>query len=402
MGQRIIVATAFLLVLVACSDDAGQEPTTSSPETTTTTVPVGPGRLAILDSAGEVVVLDPEGSNRQAITESGGDPALHMQPIWSPDGSRLAWGQATGTGFGVGISEPGTGEITSLTTQNLPFYTYWSPNNRHLGLLHNGTSGVQFQIADFDQETTSVLDEDAPFYFSWSPEGDRVVTHAGADRVETIRPDGDRTTLDPTEDSYLSPQWTEAGVFHSVAGQLVIEGDDGKRNPIVAVSGLTMFVANPSGTSVALQSVGEGGPLTAATEDLPSVAPNTVVVVDVESGLIDTVTEGPALGFFWSPNGRSLLILTASADRVVPRVWDASQDPIDFAAYLPNAAMLQDTFPFFPQYAQSVRFWAPDSSAFAYAGDVDGETGIWIQSLDGDPPNRVSDGTWVAWSAPAP
>jgi TolB protein len=60
--------------------------------------------------------------------------------------------------------------------------------------------------------------------------------------------------------------------------------------------------------------------------------------------------------------------------------------------------MLQDTFPFFPQYAQSVSFWAPDSSAFAYAGAVGDEPGIWIQDLEGDAPTKVSDGTWVAWS----
>jgi TolB protein len=64
--------------------------------------------------------------------------------------------------------------------------------------------------------------------------------------------------------------------------------------------------------------------------------------------------------------------------------------------------MLQDTFPFFPQYAQSISFWSPDSSAFAFAGLVDGDDGIWVQHLDEDAPTMVSDGVWVAWSPARP
>ena len=64
--------------------------------------------------------------------------------------------------------------------------------------------------------------------------------------------------------------------------------------------------------------------------------------------------------------------------------------------------MLQDTFPFFPQYAQSLSFWAPDSSAFAFAGQVEGQGGIWVQDLAEDSPTMVSDGTWVAWSPARP
>jgi TolB protein len=406
MGKRIIWATAWLLALGACTDDASQRSTTTDvPETTapdTTGAPMDPGELAIIDRTGSIIVMEPDGSNRQEIADTEGGPALYMQPIWSPDGSTLAWGQATGTGFGVGFSEPGSDEITALTTPSLPFYLYWSPDNRHLGVLHDGGSGVQFQIADLDQESTSILDEDTPFYFSWSPEGDRVVTHAGESRAETIRPDGERVALEPTAAGYLAPQWTTRGVFHVVGDRLVLEDDTGDRQTVAVVSGITMFVANRQGTSLALQSTDDGaGPVTAGSEDPPEVAANAVAVIDVASGRSETISEGLAIGFFWSPDGERLLVLTAGDGDIVPVVW-AGESQTSFPGYLPSPPMLRDTFPFFPQYAQSVNFWSPDSKAFAYAGEVDGDAGIWVQDLETDEPLSVSDGTWVAWSGHSP
>lgn len=403
MGRRLTWVVALLSILGGCVGDE-QGPTTTGADPTSTTSEVlqpnqpDPGRLAVVDSSGNIVVMDPEGSNRQAITERGDNPVLYMQPVWSPDGSRLAWGQRTGAGFGIGIGRPGTDETKTLLTPDLPFYTYWSPDGRHLAALHNGQTGVQFQIADIDSETTEVLDEDAPFYFSWSPAGDRVVTHAGASRAETITPDGDRVELEPTASTFLAPQWTDAGVFHVVGDQLVLENDAGRRAGIAAVSGLTMFVSNARGTHVALQTTGDSGPVTASTEEIPMVAGDSVAVVTVATGEIEVVDDALALGFFWSPDGESLLVLTTPQNRVVPVVWSLGGERADFTPYRPPQQMLEDTFPFFPQYAQSVSFWAPDSSAFAFAGAVDGDAGIWVQDVNEETPTKVSDGVWVAWS----
>ena len=95
-------------------------------------------------------------------------------------------------------------------------------------------------------------------------------------------------------------------------------------------------------------------------------------------------------------------MLTQTDTGLVPVVWRADSEDLVYDAYLPPARMLEDTFPFFPQYAQSLRFWAPDSSAFAYAGAVGDERGIWVQELDSEDPTKVSEGVWVDWSPAAP
>jgi len=406
MGRRITLAVTFALLAGACIDSEpapSSEPTTTTSPTTSTSLVAGdPGRLAVIDDTGSVVVMSPDGTNRQPVTEATSqNPAIYMQPVWSPDGSSLAWGQRTGSGFGVGIGQPGSDSIVTLTTPNMPFYTYWSPDSRHLGVLHNGTSGVQFQIADLEEETTSVLDEDAPLYFSWNPAGDTVVTHAGAERVETIGVDGHREALEPTSPAYLAPQWTDLGVFHVLDERLVVEDIEGRREVIVDVSGFTLFVANRQGTKVALQSTTGSGPATASTEEMPVPPANTVVVVDTATSSMEVVSEGPALGFFWSPNGDRLLVLDFADRRIAPIVW-VSDETRTFPAFIPHPTLLETMFPFFPQYAQSVSFWSPGSSAFAFAGVVGEEAGIWVQDLGAEEPTRVSDGSWVSWSPTGP
>jgi Tol biopolymer transport system component len=70
------------------------------------------------------------------------------------------------------------------------------------------------------------------------------------------------------------------------------------------------------------------------------------------------------------------------------------------AAYEPSQTFGQQYLPFFDQYAQALTPWAPDGSAFAFAGVVGGSAGVYVQQVDGGAPTRVSDGEFVLWSPP--
>lgn len=398
MGRRMCWLLAFALVLASCTEGSSPRTTTTSATTTTPEEITDPGRLVILDGFGDVVVLDPDGSNPIQVTDDAGDTAVYTQPIWGPDGESLAFGVVNADGFSVGLHDLSEGETSTVTTGNLPFYMYFSPMGDRLGVLHNGSTGIDFNLIDVGARTIERVDNGAPYYFSWSPESDRLVTHVGNDRVETIDLDGERTSLEPTGPSYLAPQWTPNGVLHVANDALVLESEDGTRSTVAEVSGLTMFVANPMGTKVAVQSVGGGGAVEVALEDPPTIQSSRVVVVDTATGEAVAVTDDLALGFFWSPDGHKLLTLVAANRAILPKVWSDDGTATDYPIYVPAPMMVQDTFPFFPQYAQSLSFWAPDSSAFAFAGEIDQEPGVWVQMLDGTEPNLVSAGRWVAWS----
>lgn len=401
MGRATTWLVVSTLILASCTRASSSDITATSSTTgppTSNSSAIDPGRLVILDGAGEVVLLDPTGSNRTAITDDAGASAVYTQPIWAPDVNKLAFGRATPDGFSVAIHDLGTGDTQFVTTRNLPFYMYFSPSGDLLGVLHNGTDGVDFNLVDVSAGTIETIDSGTPFYFSWNPRDDLLVTHVGADRVETIDSAGDRTPLNPTGPRYLAPHWTDRGVFHVVDDSLVVEDSSGIRTPVAEVSGFSMFVANTRGSRVAVQTAVEGGGTAVALSASPTIRSNRVVVVDVSTATAETVTEHLALGFFWSPDGDHLLTLMPGGDEIVPRVWSADGSVADYPGYLPQNSMLQDTFPFFPQYAQSVSFWAADSSAFAYAGVIEDESGIWVQSLAAGSPEMVSDGRWVAWS----
>jgi TolB protein len=80
-------------------------------------------------------------------------------------------------------------------------------------------------------------------------------------------------------------------------------------------------------------------------------------------------------------------------------VWDGTGS-IAFGQFLPSQTYLLDYLRYFDQYARSMTPWAPDGSAFTYAGEgKNGARGVWVQPAS---PNgaavRIGDGVYAAWS----
>jgi hypothetical protein len=396
MPQRVGLIVSVLLIVAACT---GAETGVS---TTPTTLDPGPiaGRLATLDGAGNVVVVEPDGSGRVVLTDDAGQLAAYVQPIWSPGADRVAFAQFDAVGFGVRIEALDGGDSSVTRTDQLPFYMFWSPTGETIAILRNGSNGLDLEMIDVAGGSASVLSSGAPFYFSWEPLGDSLISHVGEGRFETLGPSGAKADIGQTDPGYLAPQWTPAGIVHVAGGNLVIQEVGGDPTPIVGVGEFTTFVANPAGTKVALQVHGETGVVSVALRPVAGALPNRLVVVDVETGEVEDVTSTPAIGFFWSPDGESLLYLTPGPDGNGwdVEVWSTDGSSVEFGRLVPSEILAMDLIPFFPQYAQSMSFWSPDSRAFALPGAIDGEQGIWVYDIAGRSQERVADGTWVAWS----
>lgn len=388
---------ALILALAACSESEIEAGTTSR---TTLDAESDPGRLAILDEAGNVVVMSRDGSGRLAVTDDAGEGVIYSQPTWSPADDLLVIGQATSGGFGIRIQGPDTGPASVVSVGGLPFYTFWAPNGETIGALHNGADGLDFLMVDVADESARVVGTGSPFYFSWDPAGANVVTHVGENRMGIIDSEGVTTDLGDTDAGYLAPQWTPSGIVHVSAGDLVIQGVGDTPVVIAEVSRFTPFVVNPQGTHVALQTLGDDGAISVALREAAAVAPGRLVVVDIETGDVEVVDAGAAMAFFWSPDGRSLLFLTPSTDLdgVEVNVWTTGGDMVTRAVLTPSIQVLTGLIPFFPQYAQSMSFWSPDSTAFALAGVIDDDEGIWVFDSDGGDPGLIATGSWVSWS----
>ena len=87
-------------------------------------------------------------------------------------------------------------------------------------------------------------------------------------------------------------------------------------------------------------------------------------------------------------------MLTPDDAMLRPSVWTAEAGRVDFPGFAPSEPFVTGLLPFFPQYAQSMTLWSPDSLSFAYPT----RDGIWVQELDGGDPVKVTEGSWVAWS----
>ena len=422
MRRRIgfYAVLGFALLLSSCTDGSGTTPlsdevTTFPPnptaETTTTTrsggieTPSPPtipanGRLVILDSEGNVVTVDPDGSDLQVLTDAAAESAAYLQPIWAPGSRRIAWSQADGSGFGLATADPsGRGHAVSPLPA-APFYFYWSPDGEQVAALHNGINGIELKLVDGEGGRARLVSSGAPFYFSWRPDSSGIVVHVGFDRLASIDSDGGATEIGPTDPGYSAPQWIPGGILHVEGARVLLESEAGESRVIAGVPGPAAFIANPAGTLLAIQSLVEGPPaVSVALQQAPDVRTNAVVVVDIETGEATTASQDAAVAFFWSPDGGKLLILTPGVPgEIEVSVWEAGVLR-RITAFTPPSSFVRNVLPFFAQYAQSYQVWSPDSSAFAFAAeDENRRSGIWVQQLDGSPAVRVAGGTWVSWS----
>lgn len=382
--KTVALALIAAVALAACSADGD----------------AASSRLAIVDE-GQVVVVETDGSTWTQITDEEGD--FFFQPIWSPDATQLAFSRI-GSSPAIFLATADGIATYSVPTETFPFYFFWSQQNE-LALLRNGDSGLRLDVTSMTADgvaTPRQIEAGQPLYFSWSPGGDSLVSHVGTDRLD-LNNGGTVSPLGPEPGIFQSPWWTERGIVAIERGSrdqtLVLIDADGTTRPLASVLGPSTLVATADGSRVAVQSLREEvNGISAALQAIPVLPSNRVAVVDTVDGSHTSVSERPALAFFWSPDGERLLILD-----IVPgpmarwSVWSDEDGLVESVRFEPDPSFLRDMVPFFDQYAQSMSLWAPDGAAFAFPGTVDGESGIWVQRLGGEL-TRISGGTWVSWS----
>ena len=384
----------------ASTDTASQSPAPTVPSY----VADLPGRLAVLDAAGNLVTSNPDGSDEVVLAEieTGGSQVL--QPTWSPDGRRVAWVHVEVTEAG-GLSSviatagrDGTGPSEARTAV-VPFYLSWDPTSSRIAYLGSPSEeDIELAILEVAGRSSGTpLDAGQPFYLSWAPGGDQLLVHVGEDRLELLDLDGSLTTVADRPGTFSAPVWTADGrtfVYASVGAErqrlVVRDAEAENERPVVSFDELISFVVSPDGERIAFQVIEE-----------QRVLP--LSVVDVDTGEAVEITDAAIAAFFWSPDGERLLYLDPDPEdeRFWFRwgVWDGRSSFLT-PRFVPSQLIAGAYLQFFEQYAQSMNLWSPDGSAFAYPGtNEQGEEGVWIQSARGDrAPVLVADGDFVAWS----
>jgi TolB protein len=385
VSNRLIrLAIATLVAAAACTGESE----------------AGSDRLAIVDETGNVAIIT---DNVTTPLSDLPPNAVAFQPVWSPDGEHLAYVEQSAVTGALVITRPGPDDTPARIEENTGFFYYaWDPKSGQLATLRNAPSGsLVLELADIDGGLAE-LDSGAPLYFSWEPTGERLAAHIGVDRLDIVEDSVGPVPIIDDPGSFQSPWWTNEGIVflqRGVANQRLVVVDGAKERVVADVIGTAQFTVGDS--LIAVQSFSSGEDAVAAyLQSTPLLPAGRLVVVDLETSDVTAVSDANVTAFFWDPAGQQLLfleIVDSETGRFRWQVWSATETR-SFAEFVVEPTWLRDFLPFFDQYAQSVRLWSPDGSAFAFPGSIDGEVGIWIQRLDEDAPEKIGGGSWVAWS----
>jgi TolB protein len=404
-----LLSTILLFVLSGCIRPAPPQGTIP-PQASITLAEASQNRLLVLSQEGNIFTLQPDGGGRFDLTTDATPDHFYTQPTWSPTGERIAWAEINRSAETLSgallTSAADGGDRMRVEALYPPFYLYWSPDGNQLAFLSNwtglGSTTIALRLVDVaggDVEAR-MLGLGAPFYFSWSPDSRQLLTHVGSQRVGLLALDGAETVLAESRARFATPQWSGEHLLYGVdvenRPQLVIADSTG-----VIQQAVTFFQAD---TATAFSLSPDGRRVAYTETDAPARANSfgPLFVFDRVSEEYEQLSNEPVLAFFWSPDGGSLLFMNIEFEGENPwlrvQIWDGAQTR-KYSRFIPSNVFFNQYLPFADQYAQSMRVWAPDGSAFVYAGrGEDGNFGIWVHSLDAERPQLVAEGVFAAWS----
>lgn len=402
--RRCGVLLVWSLVLFGCSA-AATDP--RDPEAANNRIVVG-------TASGEVYLINPDGSERLDL--AGGQKPNGLQPVWSPDGRKIAWSEVGPSSNSIVSTDADGTDAQRARTPFSGYFGYWDPTATRLGFLGNAPPGTGLVIdegsgADLDV----VVDSDTFYFFSWSPDGTRWIVHSGSG-LHTMDLAGNRTKIDLPDALFRAPIWTQEGdVLVAIANQgrnviARVDPDTLEFEELLEVGQITNFVLDPTGRLLVVETIEEatdgrdlGNNVTAiAQTDAPVTS---VLLYDMSSGAVTQIHDQRIGAAWWSPDGNKLAMLV-NEDVPQPQfaqwlVWSRTEI-FRSDRFVPTRTFASAYAPFYDQFAQSVSPWSPDSSRFVFTGtDEDGTRGLFVQPATPDTaPEWVADDAAIAFWSP--
>lgn len=372
------------------------------------------GSIVLRDDDGSLIVVRPDGTNRQELASGVG--ALLNQPTFSRNGDRVAWTSIDAEGPKFFVADVDGSNAVSAAVSSPAFYLSWSPDDTWIAALRPIPASIEFAVADPDSADVRAVATGQPFYFDWLDD-DSIVAAVGTTTLTVIEASGE---VPPTPRALASPlgafqspavvvggDETEDDVLVAVLqdgfNDVVLLGADGSQDAIGRSSGPVATTNNPTEEQVAVLVIDTEPPqsqvISFQTDEPPDLPSGQVSIIDLDTREVTTKDERQIVAMQWSPDGSSLAMLRALNNTLQWLV--ATPDGVSMLTpFVPSQEFATSYLPFADQYNHSSSWWSPDSRAMVLSGSVDGQSGVWVDLVDDDSGAvRISGGDLGLWSA---
>jgi Tol biopolymer transport system component len=177
----------------------------------------------------DIYRIAPDGKDIHRLTASNG---IDSNPVWSPDGSKVAFQSNRDGDFEIFIMNPDGSDEQQITNNDSDDYQpTWSPDGQKLAFSSGpvgGAANTEFSrliyVIDLDGGNLRQITPDAAniqdFYPRWSPDGEwivfssnRAVKGATDSYLYLIRPNGDDLQRLGEGENDIQPSWSPDGRF---------------------------------------------------------------------------------------------------------------------------------------------------------------------------------------------
>ena len=350
-------------------------------------------RIAYVSLEGQIRTVAPNGESDELVSPESG---FFTWPTWSPGGRRLVfsgvlrdegdepqtvlYARNTITGRLQELYSGEPGEL-AIVARGAPHYPYWSPDGSMLAFIDASSRGLGLYLDDVrDDAAPRYILGDGPLWMGWSPDSEQLLIHRRTEHFMVRAEDGRALPLPMSSDifGYRVPSWKPSGdaitfvLGDGSEGYTLYVADpaglDGR--PVRDVPSNTAFLWSPDGEWLAVTRPQRVLPF----QQMDLLVYRRISLIRPDDAARDAEIEGNAVAFFWSPDSTKLAYVTITNTPGVLRwnIYDVAEGKeqalVDF---LPSADHLT-VFRYFDQYASSHLQWSPDSSAIVFAGRLAG------------------------------
>ena len=190
----------------------------------------------------EIYVMGPDGTTSSALTDN--DIAMDGHPVWSPDGSQIAFHSDSQTGgvFEIHVMDADGSNIRQLTDiGGVNWDPAWSPDGQMLVFSHLEDSWSLYTVNADGSGLRSLDAAGSGWKPAWSPDGTQIAfasDRTGDWSIYVVRVDGSNPRrLTPGNDNDFEPVWSPDGSRIAFASNR-------------ARAATEVFVMNSDGTNV--------------------------------------------------------------------------------------------------------------------------------------------------------